>query len=235
MSWNIYFKGNNARFDSFEYIMNKHYMHLLDVDDKRYHHEQKDWAVDLDYNSIFNLYKLTELYYNVNKEVCPDFKIKYALNYIDQHVKLYNRWEYRAMEQIFVFEYQNKLHESISNRSRSWSIDNITKDNWQTLLKENLCPNKLPLNTVLAAIDKKDYGFYDRPLLRTTKTIKSFLLNRYVSLVKGSSELQAYYPMAGNQRVNCTYFELAKHPKLVWQLLCTVSPGMGTQFIVGWT
>ena len=36
--------------------------------------------------------------------------------------------------------------------------------------------------------------------------------------------------MAGNQRVNCTYFELAKHPKLVWQLLCTVSPGMGTQF-----
>tara|TARA_Y100001937_G_scaffold121700_1_gene180911 strand:+ start:91 stop:783 length:693 start_codon:yes stop_codon:yes gene_type:complete len=137
--WNVYFKGNNTRFDSFQYIMNKHYMHLLDVDDKRYHHSQKEWAVDLDYNSIFNLYKLTELYYNVNKEVCPDYKIKYASNYIDQHVRLYNRWEYRAMEQIFVFEYANKLHECNSNRLRSWSIDDITKDNWQTLLKENLC------------------------------------------------------------------------------------------------
>jgi len=36
--------------------------------------------------------------------------------------------------------------------------------------------------------------------------------------------------MATNQRVNTQYFELAKHPKLVWQLLCTVSPGMGKQF-----
>ena len=90
--------------------------------------------------------------------------------------------------------------------------------------------NKLPLNTVLAAIDKKDYGFYDRLTPELQKQLSPFLLNRYVSLVKGSSELQAYYLMAGNQRVNCTYFELVKHPKLVWQLLCTVSPGMGTQF-----
>lgn len=90
--------------------------------------------------------------------------------------------------------------------------------------------DKLPLNTVLAAIDKKDYGFYDRLSDEHKKQVAPFLLNRYVSLVKGSSELQAYYLMAGNQRVNSLYFELAKHPKLVWQLLCTVSPGMGTQF-----
>ena len=90
--------------------------------------------------------------------------------------------------------------------------------------------DKLPLNTVLAAIDKKDYGFYDRLKPEHQKQIAPFLLNRYVSLVKGTQELQAYYLVAGNQRVNCTYFELAKHPKLVWQLLCTVSPGMGTQF-----
>lgn len=90
--------------------------------------------------------------------------------------------------------------------------------------------DKLPLNTVLAAIDKKDYGFYDRLKPEHQKQIAPFLLNRYVSLVKGTQELQAYYLVAGNQRVNCTYFELAKHPKLVWQLLCTVSPGIGTQF-----
>ena len=90
--------------------------------------------------------------------------------------------------------------------------------------------DKLPLNTILAAIDRKDYAFYDGLSDEHKKQVAPFLLNRYVSLVKGSSELQAYYLMAGNQRVNKTYFELAKHPKLVWQLLCTVSPGMGTQF-----
>ena len=36
--------------------------------------------------------------------------------------------------------------------------------------------NKLPLNTVLAAIDKKDYGFYDRPI-ELQKQLSPFLLN----------------------------------------------------------
>lgn len=90
--------------------------------------------------------------------------------------------------------------------------------------------DKLPLNTVLAAIDRKDYAFYDRLTPEHQKQVAPFLLNRYVSLVKGSSELQAYYLMAGNQRVNSNYFSLSKHPKLIWQLLCTVSPGMGKQF-----
>ena len=51
-----------------------------------------------------------------------------------------------------------------------------------------------------------------------------------MSLVKGNQELAAYYLMATNQRVNTNYFALSKHPKLVWQLLCTVSPGTGKQF-----
>ena len=90
--------------------------------------------------------------------------------------------------------------------------------------------DKLQLNTILAAIDRKDYAFYDGLTPEHQKQVTPFLLNRYVSLVKGNSDLAAYYLMAGNQRVNSQYFELAKHPKLVWQLLCTVSPGMGTQF-----
>ena len=90
--------------------------------------------------------------------------------------------------------------------------------------------DSLQLNVVLAAMDNKDYSFYDNLTPEQQKKFAPFLLNRYVSLVKGSSDIQAYYLMAGNQRVNCTYFELAKHPKLVWQLLCTVSPGMGKQF-----
>ena len=90
--------------------------------------------------------------------------------------------------------------------------------------------DKVPLNAILNALDAKDYGFYDRLTPEQQKTVSPFLLNRYMSIVKGSNDLAAYYLMATNQRVNTQYFELARHPKLIWQLLCTVSPGMGKQF-----
>ena len=88
----------------------------------------------------------------------------------------------------------------------------------------------LPLNTVLSALDQKDMKFWDRCTTEQQKKIAPFLLNRYMSLVKGNQELAAYYLMATNDRVNKQYFELSKHPKLVWQLLCTVSPGGEKQF-----
>ena len=88
----------------------------------------------------------------------------------------------------------------------------------------------LPLNTVLSALDQKDMKFWDRCTTDQQKKIAPFLLNRYMSLVKGNQEPAAYYLMATNQRVNTNYFALSKHPKLVWQLLCTVSPGMGKKF-----
>ena len=88
----------------------------------------------------------------------------------------------------------------------------------------------LPLNKVLGALDQKDMQFWERCTPEQQKKIAPFLLNRYMSIVKGSSELHEYYLIATNQRVNVNYFALNKHPKLVWQLLCTVSPGMGNQF-----
>ena len=76
--------------------------------------------------------------------------------------------------------------------------------------------DKIPLNAILGALDAKDYGFYDQLTPEQQKTVAPFLLNRYMSIVKGSNDLAAYYLMATNQRVNTQYFELAKHPKLVW-------------------
>jgi hypothetical protein len=90
--------------------------------------------------------------------------------------------------------------------------------------------SKLPLNTVLAALDRKDYDFYDQLDQEHKKQISPFLLNRYMSIVKGDETISSYYLLSTNQKVNITYFELAKHPKLIWQLLCSVSPGMGTKF-----
>ena len=98
------------------------------------------------------------------------------------------------------------------------------------ILEDIGLPDKLPLNNILNALDKKDMGFYDRLSAEHRKQLSPFLLNRYMSIVRGKEELHAYYLMATNQRVNKNYFDLAKHPKLVWQLLCTVSPGMGNQY-----
>jgi hypothetical protein len=52
---------------------------------------------------------------------------------------------------------------------------------------------------------------------------------RYGASVAGSSDLQAYYLMATNERVNKWFFDLNKHPKLQWLLCTSVSPAMGKQ------
>jgi hypothetical protein len=53
---------------------------------------------------------------------------------------------------------------------------------------------------------------------------------RYGASVGGSQDLQAYYLMATNERVNKNFFDLNKHPKLQWLSCTTVSPNMGKQF-----
>ena len=98
----------------------------------------------------------------------------------------------------------------------------------------------LPLNQVLGALDNKDMAFWDRCTPEQQKKISPFLLNRYMSLVKDGKpanmrlDIETYYLMVTNDRVNNQYFELAKHPKLVWQLLCTISPPGGEKQFHQW-
>lgn len=102
----------------------------------------KPWAINISYNEIFNLYSLMQLYYNVHNTVCPDHKIKYAQSYIEQNVSIFNKWEFRAMEKIFMYEYENSLGEFAGGKLRNWSVDDITEENWQTFLDEHLCLTK---------------------------------------------------------------------------------------------
>jgi len=144
--FNVHFKFNDGKFirapmESFDYVFNKHYDHLRSIEDPQYQHVTTPNAINIPYDDIFNLYKLTELYYNIHKDLCPDYKIKYAQSYINRHIKLYNRWELKVMEQVFNFEYNNNLLEGSigKTRMRTWTIDQITETNWQTFLEENLC------------------------------------------------------------------------------------------------
>ena len=90
--------------------------------------------------------------------------------------------------------------------------------------------SSLQINDEMAAYDRKDRAYYDNFTDEDVKKFSTYLMLRYGASVTGSADLQAYYVMAVNERVNKNFFDLNKHPKLQWLLCTTVSPGMGSQF-----
>lgn len=91
-------------------------------------------------------------------------------------------------------------------------------------------PKKLPLPEVLAAIDTKQRDYYKNLSPEDKKGIAPYVLQRFLSSVKGGLDIQMYWLMAVNQRVNIGLFELNKHPDLQWKLMTSCSPGMGKQY-----
>lgn len=90
----------------------------------------------------------------------------------------------------------------------------------------------LDLFEVLAALDKKDYGFYDRLSLEQQKKFVPFTMIQWMSAIKASGDLQGYYLMSVEYHANKYLFNenVQKHPKLQWLMLCASSPGIGKQF-----
>ena len=87
----------------------------------------------------------------------------------------------------------------------------------------------LYIGNEMAAYDRKDRAYYDKFTDEQRKQFSTYLMLRYGASVEGNADLQAYYLMAANERVNKNFFDLNKHPKLQWLLCTTVSPGMGKQ------
>lgn len=87
----------------------------------------------------------------------------------------------------------------------------------------------LYIGNEMAAFDRKDRAYYDKFTDEERKKFSTYLMLRYGASVAGSSDLQAYYLMATNERVNKNFFDLNKHPKLQWLLCTSVSPAMGRQ------
>jgi hypothetical protein len=80
--------------------------------------------------------------------------------------------------------------------------------------------NKLPLKDVLGAIDLGGKTVWDELDDEQKKSVSFYLLNRYASVVKGNREAQELTVFKTNEYYNKHYFTLAKHQKLLWQLLC---------------
>lgn len=88
----------------------------------------------------------------------------------------------------------------------------------------------------LAAIDKKDYGYFDRLTSEQQKKFIPFMLIQWLSALKGNKELQEYYLRSVDYHANKHLLDYMissnehKHTKLQWLMLCAASPGLGKQF-----
>lgn len=84
----------------------------------------------------------------------------------------------------------------------------------------------------LAAIDRKDYGYYDRLTEEQQKKFSPYMMVRWMSNMKGSAALQQYHVLSVNEFANTHLFSefVSKHPKLQWLMLCASGLGNGKQF-----
>ena len=89
--------------------------------------------------------------------------------------------------------------------------------------------DKLSINNEMTQFDRKNRDFYDELTADEKKKFSNFLMIRYGSSVQGSRDLQEFYLIATNERLNKHFFSINRHPKLQWLSATTVSPGMGTQ------
>ena len=80
----------------------------------------------------------------------------------------------------------------------------------------------------MAQFDRKNRDFYDSLTDEERKKFSNYLMIRWGSSVAGSRDLQEFYVVATNERLNKHFFAVNQHPRLQWLMATSVSPGMGT-------
>jgi len=92
--------------------------------------------------------------------------------------------------------------------------------------------DKLAISNEMLEFDRKNRAFYDELDETEKKKFSPFLMIRWGSTVEGDADLQAYYLMSTNERLNKHFFDIntTHHKKFQWLLATTVSPGMGKQY-----
>ena len=88
--------------------------------------------------------------------------------------------------------------------------------------------DKLSISNEMAQFDQKNRNFYSELTDEEKKKFSNYLMIRYGSSVQGSRDLQEFYLISTNERLNKHFFNVNRHPKLQWLCATTVSPGMGT-------
>ena len=89
--------------------------------------------------------------------------------------------------------------------------------------------DKLNIANEMRQLDLKNRSFYDDLAPEERKKFSNYLMIRWGSSVQRSRELQEFYVIATNERLNKHFFDVGRHPKLQWLLATSISPGLGAQ------
>jgi hypothetical protein len=88
---------------------------------------------------------------------------------------------------------------------------------------------KLSIRNEMQQFDRKNRQFYDELTDEERKKFSNYLMIRWGSAVRGGRELQEFYVIATNERLNRHFFSVNRHPRLQWLMATSVSPDLGTQ------
>ena len=89
--------------------------------------------------------------------------------------------------------------------------------------------DKLSIANEMQQFDNKNREFYATLDDEERRKFSNYLMIRWGSAVQGSRDLQEFYVIATNERLNKHFFAINRHPQLQWLAATTVSPGLGTQ------
>jgi len=85
----------------------------------------------------------------------------------------------------------------------------------------------LDIKRELAAVDLRNYDFYDQLTDQEKKEFSPYVLMRYISNVQGDRELQEWFLEMTNELVNKDHWSLSKHHKaLLWKLFAGCGAGV---------
>lgn len=87
------------------------------------------------------------------------------------------------------------------------------------------------LFSALKALDRKDYGYYDKLTVEQKKKFAPYMMLMWMSAVS-NLRYQKEYLLNTNKTANLYFFNenIQKHPKLQWLMLCASSPLKGEQY-----
>lgn len=88
--------------------------------------------------------------------------------------------------------------------------------------------DKLSIANEMNEFDRKNRRFYDELTDDEKKKFSNYLMIRWGSAVQGSRDLQEFYLISCNERLNKHFFAINRHPRLQWLCATTVSPAMGS-------
>jgi len=89
--------------------------------------------------------------------------------------------------------------------------------------------DKLNIANEMRQLDRKNRQFYHELTDIERRKFSNYLMIRWGSAVQGSRELQEFYVIATNERLNKHFFSVNRHPGLQWLLATSISPGLGAQ------